>query len=382
VGPYVFVSAPFEDSEFFDFVRSVVNETTSLRCEDGRIAASQDLRAHVLGLIDHAEFVVADLTAMNRNVLYESGYAAGIQKPTLLCVKRDVEIPSDLVGLKQIPYVHRDDRFRDDLGEHLRWIVAQADLGLLRSMLEAPNPQPVYIVTSPRYPKTGTPSTTQYQDTRTFGDNLGVLGLISDFASLWGPGRGVELISAKYGPDNLLSRDLNLCLIGSPRVNPYVERALETMQSSAKRWVFVPLQVKTASSDKTRMVLYDTRWAKRTPLLGEKLLTSRERKDGWRADYGLLVRGPHPWAPGRIITIMAGGRSTGSGAACLASTQPELIRKLRSTYPQINLEDKTQTFWALVSGKFRDPDRLLHWADVTIEDAGVIAKAAAARTAR
>jgi hypothetical protein len=368
----VFLSAPFDDVEFFETAQSAANDAIQLRSEDGRIAVSQDLRSHVLGLIDHAEMLVADLTLMNRNVLYEVGYAAGIRKPVLVCMKNDAEIPADLKGLKHILYFQRDDGFRRVLGEHMRWQVAQTDLGLLRSMLEAPNAQPAYIVASPRYPKTGSPPITQYPDTRTFGDNLGVLGLISNFASMWGPGRGVELISAQYGAENLLSRDLNLHLIGSPKVNPFVGQAMDKMQESAKRWEFAPTRRKPPED--THWVLYDLRWKKPVPLLGENLLTGRERRKGWRADYGLVLRGPHPWVPGRMITIMAGGRSAGSGAACLAVTRPELIRKLRAEYPQINLDDKSCTFWILLSARFIDPERLMQWQDVKLEEAGLVSR--------
>ena len=44
-----------------------------------------------------------------------------------------------------------------------------------------------------------------------------------------------------------------------------------------------------------------------------------------REDYGLIVRGPHPKHPRRMVTIMAGPHSLGTGAACLAATKSHLV---------------------------------------------------------
>ena len=72
--PYVFVARPFEGhDEFFERVSRVVRASVKLACEDGKIGLSQDLRAHVLGLIARSELLVAEISTRNPNVLYEVG---------------------------------------------------------------------------------------------------------------------------------------------------------------------------------------------------------------------------------------------------------------------------------------------------------------------
>jgi len=45
-------------------------------------------------------------------------------------------------------------------------------------------------------------------------------------------------------------------------------------------------------------------------------------------DYGLIIRGPHPRRDGRIAMVLAGTRSLGTGAACLAATRLSLIENI------------------------------------------------------
>ena len=57
---------------------------------------------------------------------------------------------------------------------------------LLREMLVARDAQPAYIVASPKYPGKKSRILGQAYDHRTFGDNLGVRGLIHAFGSILG----------------------------------------------------------------------------------------------------------------------------------------------------------------------------------------------------
>lgn len=63
--------------------------------------------------------------------------------------------------------------------------------------------------------------TGQLYDSRTFGDQLGILGLLSVFGRLREGVRGIELVSAQHGNPDLMARPLSLCLIGSEKVNPF-----------------------------------------------------------------------------------------------------------------------------------------------------------------
>src|SRR5580704_1610880 len=110
--PYVFVARPFEGhDEFFERVSRVVRDSVKLACEDGKIGPSQELRAHVLGLIARSELLVAEISTRNPNVLYEVGFATGIRKTPLLIAKKGSEIPADIQGLKRIEYAELDENF-------------------------------------------------------------------------------------------------------------------------------------------------------------------------------------------------------------------------------------------------------------------------------
>ena len=102
-----------------------------------------------------------------------------------------------------------------------------------------------------------------------------------------------------------------------------------------------------------------------------KIIEDAETKEPvWRSDYGLVIRSPYPIFPDRLVAIMAGAHSMGSGAACLAATRSLLIRAIREKLPSDrNFEDKRNTFWALVHGEAAE-DGLLDETGVRIEEAG------------
>jgi hypothetical protein len=60
----------------------------------------------VIDAIDHADFVIADVTGSTSNVLFELGYAYGRGKPTLLLVNRAEaqELPFDLRDFRFLIY--------------------------------------------------------------------------------------------------------------------------------------------------------------------------------------------------------------------------------------------------------------------------------------
>jgi hypothetical protein len=351
-----------------------------LKCEDGKVGSSEELRAHILDLISHCEIVIAEVSTENANVLYEAGFAKGIGKPVILVARRGSRIPADVQGLKRVEYSDLGLGFDAALAAQLKFeIEINSRIAVLRDMLEGPTGQPVYILASPMYPAPGVKSVVQYFDTRTFGDNLGVLGLISAFASMWGPGNGVELISAKYSPPKLLADrqfSVNLYLIGSPKVNPHTAEALEKLQhGEPKLWSFGRSNQRAADGHRP-WVLYRNTHGTPVPLPSTDTPSETGLGKVLHEGYGLVMRGPHPSFPEeRMVTILAGGRSIGTGAACLAATHPRLVQQIRSKLPHhTELSDKGCTFWALVRGRYSDPKKLLQPENVEVEEVGVFKK--------
>ncbi len=89
-------------------------------------------------------------------------------------------------------------------------------------------------------------------------------------------------------------------------------------------------------------------------------------------NHGIIIRGPHLNNPNRIVLIMAGAHSLGTGAACLAATRSSLIREIQSALPKKeDLADKNKTIWVLVQGKVSEKDNLLDVEGICILRAGV-----------
>jgi hypothetical protein len=257
------------------------------------------------------------------------------------------------------------------LSEHLRARV-NSQIPLLRDMLEADIPSPAYIVASPRYPGKDTRIRGQVWDQRTFGDNLGVLGLISAFGCILGEGGGVELVSGQYRPPDLLTRPYNLYLIGSPKSNPPVREMLERLQGGRDpNWTFGALPGESEFGD-YKTALYRTRDAQTVMEEGRTESLGKEGAMVHVMDHGIIVRGPHPDHPGRLVMILAGPHSLGTGAACLAATRSPFIQQIKAAMPGgVDIADKKRTFWVLVRGEVSPRDWLLDMEGVTVVEAGV-----------
>jgi len=377
---YVFVIRSFDSrgDEMYGRIRSVVWEEVQLKCIDAGAVpgAGHDLLAKVHLLIERAELVIAEISTNSANVFYEVGYAAAAGKPMLLVAEKDARIPANLAGRLLITHdksTQGMQEFEHQLREHLQ-VRVNSQLALLRDMLQAEVPQPAYIVASPKYPGPDSRIRGQVYDERTFGDNLGILGLISAFGLMLGEGEGVELISAQHSPPDLEHRPWSLYLIGSRKVNPASGAMLECVQGGREpNWYLGPACGEEEQDD-WKVSLYRTSDGQRTEMPGKRGEHGPERGVVHLMDYGIVVRGPHPKHRERLVTIMAGPHSLGTGAACLAATRtPHIqeIAKLLKDQCDVHLADKQRTFWALVRGEASQADKHLDVEGVRVVEVGV-----------
>jgi len=375
--PYVFVVMPYKSRcDFFVHIREVVRQAVGLaaiRADDVH-GAGHDLLAKIHLLIERAELVIAEISTPSANVFYEVGYAVGVQKPLLLLVEEGVDVPTDLKGREVISYGGSREAmevFDKRLADHLRSRV-NAQIALLRDMLEADIPTPAYIVASPRYPGKDSRIRAQAYDQRTFGDNLGVLGLISAFGCIMGEGRGVELVSGQYSPPDLLSRPLNLYLIGSPKSNPPVREMLQRLQKGREpNWTLGAFPGEKEEGDYLT-ALYRTKSGQVELVEGRTEYLGTEGALIHVMDHGIIVRGPHPDYPGRLVMVLAGPHSLGTGAACLAATRSPLIQQIKAALPVgVDIADKRRTLWVLVRGEISQRDTLLDMEGVSVLEAGI-----------
>lgn len=363
--PYCFVIMPFgSDAAVYEMIRSTVQEACALECyrADDFLMGSCYLQQKILELIRGADIVIAEVTESNPNVFYETGYATALGKPILLIAKERKKVPSDILGLERLIYddAKRNELFlfQRDLSQHVR-SMTMSRLTLLRSMLLPRDPVPSYIVSSllPPSPRSWRPPMK-----RTYGDYIGVSGIITAFGALLGTDKAPELVSSRYMDSTVGNEDANLYLIGSLRANDLVSGFLSEVQCGlSPNWRFE----NEAPSDR----------AYHTILAGNL--------EGWPAsdydpeesrgvDYGIIVRGPHPRWPRRMVTIMAGSHTLGTGAACLAATRAERIVQIEEHLPpDVSLEDKDRNMWALIRGEADPGDGHLSIEGVRVVAAGV-----------
>ena len=350
---YCFVIMPYKANyHLFENVRDVVGET-GLECirADDIPASGEDLRSKIHLAIDNAAFIIADISEFSANVYYEIGYACAKLKEILLISRENADIPIDLKGLEivqhSVSFTFKDDsvQFKQILRPHL---MAQAGLmqaSLLRDMIIPRQPSPSFILIKPKAPIEEPESVLRPAERRTYGDYLGVLGILRAFGSVYGEHVTPELISPDRVHRDVLYYDANLYFIGSPKVNPPVDEFLSEMQGGhSPNWCFRP------PPGPAREGAYEM-YLERDVARGERRQPDGGSKHGARtSDYGLIIRGPNPRSPGRMVTILAGGHSQGTGAACVAATNSRLIREIAEKLPDgiDDISHQERTLWALV----------------------------------
>ena len=376
--PFIFVIMAYDDRwDIYERIKRVAELQFGVTCvrADELKSSGHDLLEKIHLLIRRSEFVIAEISRPSANVYYEVGYTVAVHDRPLLLIEKGNEVPVDLKGLETVEYGRSREGLQmleADLVAHLSARL-NCETGVLRDMLEAPEPYPAYIVASPKFPTAYSHIPGQVYATRTFGDGLGILGLISAFAAVWGVGRSVELVSAQHSSPGLLKEPLNLYLMGSDKVNQHTEQALPLLQQGAPlAWSFGPVQGHERQGD-WPVCLYREQDGRRVAFMGRMEDLLHGGSQTWTEDYGLIVRGPHPFHDGRLVLVVAGAHSLGTGAACMAATRSDLIRQIRTALPEGILQDKRSRFWVLVKGRVNRQDGLLDPEGVTVEEAGVYA---------
>jgi hypothetical protein len=364
-------------------VQGAVESTLGLAClrADHAKASGHDLLSKIHLLLERAELVIAEISATGQpdptspNVFYEIGYAKALQKPLLLLIEEGQTVPTDLKGLEVIRYGGSRssfEHFAAELREHLKTRLTSRT-ALLRDMLLADEPRPSFAVASPKYPTENSRIPGQVRDRKTFGDNLGVLGLIAAFGTMLGEHADLDLISGRFYDPSISEFPANLYLVGSLKVNKLAGEILEALQiGSPQRFRFGHYPGEENIGD-YRVAMF----RRNNERDAEVIIEGEERAveiEGWKVhtvDYGLIVRGPHPKFPGRIAMVMAGAHSLGSGAACLAATNSRLISLIQEKLPKdVRLADKQRTIYAYVKGTVDESDHHLYAEGVEVLEAG------------
>jgi len=357
---------------FFEKSQSVVEADAGYACirADQISGAGEDLRGKIQLAIDGASLVIADVSEPSPNIYYELGYAVARGKPVLVAAHDGVVLPTDLQGMEVMRWADSLPAMPNFLAALRAHLAPHRDVSLVRAMLIPAEPAPSFILASP------SPPSPPYfrKDTiekRTYGDHLGIVGILRAFGSIFGESIVPELVSAVPSTKDrplveLLGQDANYYLIGSPKVNGATGMFLEAMQAGrAPAWQF---RLAPGEPPEGEFELVGT--------VDSNVVRSEHRKAAWPpekpfGDIGLIVRGPHPRFQNRMVTILAGPHSGGTGGACLAATNSKKIQVIADRLPQgVDLATRERTVWVQVRVEPAE-DHYISEAGVTIERVGV-----------
>jgi hypothetical protein len=84
-----------------------------------------DILEDIWQSINAADFVIADITGRNPNVLYELGIAHTLAKPVLILSQEAADIPIDLATRRVILYGQKADAWREDLARMIQEAIAK-----------------------------------------------------------------------------------------------------------------------------------------------------------------------------------------------------------------------------------------------------------------
>jgi hypothetical protein len=195
----------------------------------------------------------------------------------------------------------------------------------------------------------------------TYGDHLGIRGLMQTFGLIFGIDRLPELLDPDDFADGVLEQQPgNIYTIASPKANRLTGEIMNKFfNERSPQWRFAP------DPDSKNL---------RNPSV---LLMVHGRSRDWRSfeptthdvpdsrliyDFGVVIRGPRPGDSDYMFMALAGRSARGTEAACLAVTDPQCLQKLSDDLKHLgaDLEDPGQAFCAVVSvqaAKNRKGDR-------------------------
>lgn len=114
-----FIVMPFSLEWSNDVHQTLANSCKSVSVTPVRgddVFTPTDILVDIWQSINGADFVIADITGRNANVLYELGVAHTLAKPVLIISRNAADIPIDLATRRVILYGQSQDAWQEDLG--------------------------------------------------------------------------------------------------------------------------------------------------------------------------------------------------------------------------------------------------------------------------
>jgi hypothetical protein len=357
--PICFVIMPFADPFKPVMEKSIrpAIEAADLRCLRGdEIPDTGMVVDQIRKSINDSVTCVADLTGLNRNVVYEVALAHEKGKPVILITQDDPgTLPFDLRHFRAIKYTQTMDglqELREKLSRHLSAVVAdpESPTRYLEEMLVprsvGTREGPFIVAANPLVCREAAQTAAGYKRLRhTCSDHVGVRGLVQAFGLIFGLERLPDLLNPEdYADKAVQNTTANIYCIGSPLANRWSGLFLGDFY---KRWSpRLEFKADPASPDLRNIWLMLEKDGK--PYEPASFTAS---DTPFARDFGLVIRGPHPADSSSVLMVLAGRASLGTEAASNAATNPTYIAeiKTRLSHEHVDLSDHKQAFWALVT---------------------------------
>lgn len=352
---YCFVIMSYKPKTKYDQIYEqlckLIEEHTKLKClrADQEKKPGRNLLSKVHEMILNSSIVVADVTEYSPNVYYEYGYASAHDRTPILIARKGKKLPTDLVGKETLRYEdmpEKDEEFISDLYDCLDKEM-RSPIREQKLMLGAINPFPAYVIASPRVPGEGSKHWWHPDEQQTFGDNLGISGILSAYGNMFGSRSIPQLLHAQILSEKILTTSGNFYCIGSSKLNKATEYFLPFIQKNkSPQW-----QMTLIGDDQDKRVIF-----KGDPELDKLLLEPiTTYPDGSYSDFGLIIRAPHPTDSKHLVLIAAGRHSLGTHAACMTITEQKLIASIEKELDNIGIKlaNLNSSFWAVVKGTIR-----------------------------
>ena len=307
--------------------------------------------------ISESLLCIADLTGLNRNVVYEVALAHAQGKPVILVTQDNPDgLPFDLRHFRVVRYTSTPEgrqTLKATLSLSLKAVIGAPE-SPKRYLEEMLVPQslghregPFVMAASPLSWREAAKLGGGFKRLRrTCSDHVGIRGLIQAFGLIFGLDRLPDLLNpGDYADQVIRDNAANLYCIGSPKANRWSGLLLEAF---FKRWrPGIEFRADPASTDLRNIrVMTEINGLPYKPhSFGTK------DTDPFVRDFGLLVRGPHPADPNYVLMVMAGRSSLGTEAVCRAATDPTHIAGIRRRleHEMVDLNNHKQAFYAVVT---------------------------------
>jgi hypothetical protein len=309
--------------------------------------------------IRESRMCVADLSGQKANVMLEVGLALSMSKPLIFVTRDELSTlpfniahyrvhrydPHDVAGLESALTASLKATLKSD----------QSDGELLRMMLAPKNTAqdvPFVVAASPLSYRAARKSIANLDYVRsTYGDHVGIRGIIQSLGILFGRTRLPELVDPGDFTEDFLERDdtaMHLFCIASPKSNRWTRQVLQRMFE--RRLPRLAFAADPGSRDLTNVHVILNRDDGNGPLR-----YSPPHYNPKEESYGVIVRGAYPEFPRHMRMVLAGGSALGTHAACLAATSPNHINEIRSQLAKIDVDlaESKQGFWAVAAIKSR-----------------------------